>query len=345
MPPDIPSREPHVAASIARLVLDLSGAEQGEVLRWCEAVGLDPADLERADARLPRTRLVQLVALVEQQVADPALAFGAYERINPGLFQTVGFAMMASGTLLQALARLVRFASLLDSSLHIQLHAEGSHYRLQIESVDGPPVPCFLATAGLAALLGFLRFIAGGHPVRVIELASVQAPPVDLEGYRRLLGEARLKFDAPYDSLLFAGDDLTRALSPVSPQVDEVTVGVTEHKLEALRCKSLVSLQVRQLLTERMSDNVPTIDEIAADLHMTRRSLQRALAREGVQFKELLDKTRRQLAHVYLRHTAHTLKAVAYLLGFREPSSFHRACVRWFGATPLQYRADKTARG
>ena len=159
--------------------------------------------------------------------------------------------------------------------------------------------------------------------------------------YQRVLGTpVRLVFGAPYNNILFGGADLLQPLHPVSPAVDEVTVGVSEHKLESLQGTALVSLRVRQLLTERLPDSAPSINEIAAAMCMTRRSLQRALAREGVQFKELLDKTRRQLAHVYLRHTAHSLKKIAYLLGFREASSFHRACMRWFGMTPIQYRED-----
>ena len=71
--------------------------------------------------------------------------------------------------------------------------------------------------------------------------------------------------------------------------------------------------------------------------------LQRQLAREGRPFKQLLDDTRRQLTHQYLLHSPVTLKELAYLLGFGELGSLHRACLRWFGMSPARYRAQRAA--
>ncbi|MNR58939.1 HTH-type transcriptional regulator VirS [compost metagenome] len=51
---------------------------------------------------------------------------------------------------------------------------------------------------------------------------------------------------------------------------------------------------------------------------------------------------RRQLADFYLRHSHFNMKHVAYLLGFHDHSSFNKACSRWFGMTPGQYRADES---
>ena len=59
------------------------------------------------------------------------------------------------------------------------------------------------------------------------------------------------------------------------------------------------------------------------------------------QYKDLLNDTRREQAHLYLRHSHFSLQEVAYLLGFHEHSSFFRACSRWFGMTPGQYRARR----
>ena len=40
----------------------------------------------------------------------------------------------------------------------------------------------------------------------------------------------------------------------------------------------------------------------------------------------------------YLAQERHTLTDVADLLGFVDSSNFFRACKRWFGLPPAQYR-------
>jgi len=58
-----------------------------------------------------------------------------------------------------------------------------------------------------------------------------------------------------------------------------------------------------------------------------------------VSYQTLLDSTRHELARQYLAERRHTLADVADLLGYVDSSNFFRACKRWFGVPPAQYRA------
>jgi AraC-like DNA-binding protein len=57
-----------------------------------------------------------------------------------------------------------------------------------------------------------------------------------------------------------------------------------------------------------------------------------------VQFKALVDDTRRRFAANYLRDRKNTLTEIAFLLGYSELSAFNRAFKRWTGSTPSAYR-------
>jgi AraC-like DNA-binding protein len=81
------------------------------------------------------------------------------------------------------------------------------------------------------------------------------------------------------------------------------------------------------------------MESIAAALSISKRTLQRALEKAGTQFTNILNHMRQQLADFYLRHSHFNMQHVTYLLGFHDHSSFHKACLRWFGMTPGQYRA------
>lgn len=80
------------------------------------------------------------------------------------------------------------------------------------------------------------------------------------------------------------------------------------------------------------------LDEVAAELKMSARSLRSRLSEEGVTFTGLLDKVRENKARQLLVETDLPMTQVAYLLGFSELSAFSRAASRWFDSSPRAYR-------
>ena len=57
-----------------------------------------------------------------------------------------------------------------------------------------------------------------------------------------------------------------------------------------------------------------------------------------IRIQQLLDEARRELARKYLADARYSVQQVAGLLGFEDDSNFFRACRRWFGVPPGQYR-------
>jgi AraC-like DNA-binding protein len=82
----------------------------------------------------------------------------------------------------------------------------------------------------------------------------------------------------------------------------------------------------------------PSLTTVGERVAMGPRTLQRRLKDQGVEFKALVDDTRRLFAVTYLRKPDHTLAEIAYLLGYSEVSAFNRAFRRWTGSTPSEYR-------
>ena len=88
-----------------------------------------------------------------------------------------------------------------------------------------------------------------------------------------------------------------------------------------------------------MHGEVPSIEALAHNLAISIRHLQRELQAKGTSYQQLLDATRKELALRYLKKPNVTVHDVAFLLGFSEPSAFHRAFKRWTGQTPRTYRS------
>ena len=71
---------------------------------------------------------------------------------------------------------------------------------------------------------------------------------------------------------------------------------------------------------------------------MSSRTLHRRLEERQLIFKQLLQKTRQQLAQQYLKEGRLTLSEIALLLGYSEQSAFTRAFKVWLGETPLRFQ-------
>jgi AraC-like DNA-binding protein len=55
-------------------------------------------------------------------------------------------------------------------------------------------------------------------------------------------------------------------------------------------------------------------------------------------FKKLVDDTRRRLALHHIKEEKDPLTQIAFMLGYSDASAFNRAFKRWTGTAPLEYR-------
>jgi AraC-like DNA-binding protein len=129
------------------------------------------------------------------------------------------------------------------------------------------------------------------------------------------------------------------------PQADPALYRVIERHAEALLAarpapQDTTSERVQRVLIEALNANSSDVSltAVAAELRLSERSLQRRLAGEGTSFDALLERLRLDLALRYLGDQSIAIAEVAYLLGYSEPSAFHRAFKRWTGRTPSAVR-------
>ena len=98
--------------------------------------------------------------------------------------------------------------------------------------------------------------------------------------------------------------------------------------------------QVYSKLIEMLPTGECTRDQIANSLNMSTGAFHTKLKKEGTNFQELLDETRRSLAENYVRQSEISLTEIAYLLGYTNSSNFSRAFKSWTGKTPRSFRLE-----
>jgi len=119
-------------------------------------------------------------------------------------------------------------------------------------------------------------------------------------------------------------------LATVAPQLEaELT--------EQLGRKTFTE-QAKGILKQLLAGQRPGIQDLARELHLSSRTLQRRLTEHGITFQRLLDEARRELARHYLLHSSRELNETAYLLGYEDANSFFRAFQHWEGTSPGRWR-------
>ena len=244
--------------------------------------------------------------------------------------------MMSCADLHGAFERLIRYMLILSDALTMTTNEERDVYRMDFVLFGGDrPIPRQRIEFIFVTVMGFCRWIAGAisYP-RAVELAY--PPPAEPALYRdRFPLSGVVRRAAP--QYLFARADMTAPLPTSNPQLAELHerfAGEYLHQFD----HADTSYRVREAIVRRLPDGEPRRDDVAGELCMSERTLQRRLETEATTFLQLLDDTRRELAEQYLGRLNLSLAQAAYLLGFADQRSFFRACKRWFKLSPGQYR-------
>ncbi|SBW85201.1 AraC family transcriptional regulator (plasmid) [Pseudomonas veronii 1YdBTEX2] len=305
-----------------------------------QRAGIDKSVLQQAGSFVPLADAFRLMALVVEVSGNPGIGLRAYRHYLPGGLQLLGHVMMSSANLQQAMQSVVQYLPLLGSGFVAGLSEEADGLRFWFAGIaEYTQVrPRSVEDMLMASILGFCRWLTGNHLPQLREVEFTYPQPADTAEHQRLFA-CDLKFGASRSSILF---DRQRLLQPLSSSNEALALllgDFARYQMERLR-GTTCSARVRALLLERLSQGPCDMETVARWMNVSKRTLQRGLIEEGTNFKSVLDEVRQQLASYYLRHRTYNLFRISELLGFKESSSFHKACLRWYGMPPGRYRAQ-----
>jgi AraC-like DNA-binding protein len=319
-------------------IADMLAAEGLDARALLVAAGIDPAALEAPDARLPTEKISHLWELAVERSGNPAIGLAQHNVVRPASFDVVGYTMMSCANLHGAFERLIRYLLILSDAFTMAMDEEEAGYRVTFVLLGGDrPIPRQRIEFILVTLIGFCRWISGRN-VNPIAIELPYPAPIDPVPYENAF-PCPVSFDAPRNGLLFRKADMVASLPTSNPLLAELHERFAGEYLQHFD-HAQVSYRVREMIIRRLPDGEPKRDEIAGELGMSERTLQRRLEEEGTSFIQLMDDTRRELAEQYLGRLQLSLAQAAYLLGFADQSSFFRACRRWFDLSPGQYRSQ-----
>jgi AraC-like DNA-binding protein len=165
--------------------------------------------------------------------------------------------------------------------------------------------------------------------------------PEDKSDYERTFGSTPVEFGAPFTGFKFDSVWLDAKLASAESAIHDVILRHAEKALSELPRARKLTERVRSAILNELAGGNPSVAHVAPRLHMSARTLERRLEREGTTFSALLDDMRKGLALRYVGGQDLAFTEIAFLLGFSQVSSFHRAFKRWTNETPLNYRRSR----
>ena len=147
-----------------------------------------------------------------------------------------------------------------------------------------------------------------------------------------------VKFKSNQNALIFSSPDMELPFVTYNADLLAAVAPQLEAELKEQLAQKTFSEQAKGILKRLLAGERPGIDDLARELHLSTRTLQRRLTEQGITFQRLLEEARRELAHHYLLHSSRELNETAYLLGYEDANSFFRAFHHWEGTSPGQWR-------
>lgn len=311
-----------------------------------QELGLAPAAVLR-QAGLPAGLFAQEKVLVTTEEFF-ALYRGIAEASNdPGIglklgteprierYNAIALAALSARSFRDALQRLARYKQLTCPE-KIHLVERGDECTLRFEwLLAREEEPAMLMDLCFAWVVGLARRGTG----RAVNAKRVefQRRPAHREMYEAHF-RCPVKFKAGRNALAFSKTDIERPFLTYNPDLLAVVAPQLEAELAEQLAQKTLSEQAKGVLKRLLAGRRPGIQDVAKELRVSSRTLQRRLTEQGVTFQGLLENARRELARHYLLHSSLELNETAYLLGYEDANSFFRAFHHWEGTSPGQWR-------
>lgn len=267
---------------------------------------------------------------------DPAigLKLGAEER--PEYYSPIAIAALFTRSFRDALIRVARYKTL-TSPQEIRLSERGKECAVEfvwlLAEVTESSIwidSCFAWTVTIGRR-GIGRSI---HPLRV----ELRRPITNKQSYEDFFG-CPVKFGARHDRLFFRAEDVDQPFITSNPDLLELIAPQLEAELRQHLMNKSLKEQAKGILKRSLAGQRPRLEDVAAELRMGARTLQRKLLEEGATFHTLMEEARHEMAQHYLRQRSLELNETAYLLGYEDPNSFIRAFHKWEGTSPGEWRS------
>jgi AraC-like DNA-binding protein len=300
-------------------------------------VGLTPEVIADPEERLSVRSQITLLDEAAIILKDDCLGFTLAREFEPREIGLLYYVMASSQTLGDALKRVARYSQITNEALVVR-YQEGNRLIINL-SYSGVPRHsdrhqiefCMFAVLRICRVLTGRRLIPQHFSISHHRSGAISE-------MARFVG-TKLEFGADADEFTLGVDARELPLIHSDPYLNDVLLKYCEAALADRRADtSQLRTRVENAISSVLPHGKVLMGDVARSVGMSERTLARKLSDEGLNFTEIHQQLRRDLAVRYLHDRKLHVSKIAWLLGFQEVSAFTHAFKRWTGKTPSQMR-------
>jgi AraC-like DNA-binding protein len=300
--------------------------------------GLDISNEALNDAHA-RVSIPSMIALLEQArrvTGEPALGVYCGLQTRATLYGSLGFALTSAATIRDAIDLSVRYGKVVTTALAMRFRVDRLLASLTVdEHADFGEVRDIVIMTTLVAWWKVSAALTG----RELTTSTLEfALPEPSYAPRLAMTGLRARFSRPAHRLTFDARSLDLPYTMPDPVALALAREQCERELESLgMTRGELTTRVRVLIP-KPGGGFRTLEEVAASMNRSPRTLKRQLATSGVSFSTLRDGEFRERAIALLRLPELSLRQIADRLGYSNAANFERAFRRCTASSPATWR-------
>ena len=277
--------------------------------------------------------------LIDEGIAlfgDAALLFKFAASVTPNNLGVLGYLMLHSSTVEDAIVKLCRYYLLVGKTLKPIFDADACKLTILIQTENEVAhLEKYSAEIHLSALLHLINKIIP-QPIFPKRTTFRHPKPLYVNAYKDVFGE-HIYFDESENALFFDKLQLATKTSYENPYLLRVFEKEAEQSLGLKVHGSLIEYVKGSILIGTGELDV-SLQSVSHKMGMHPRTLQKKLKEKNSSFVVLLGEVRQKLAAHYLQKGLDTPTIASYL-GYAEPSPYLRAFKKWYGMNPKAWMA------
>ena len=326
---------PMAGGGITRSAYTLASQAHVSVEPLLRRANLSVQHVKNPQARIAVKDQIKFLNLVADKLQDEFLGIRLARAVDLRELGLLYYVMASSDTVGDALLRVAQFSTIQNEGVQIKYRA-GKFVTLTFNylgvarQVDRHQIEFFITI-----LLRLCQKLSGLSlaPLRVKLMHHRSRLPAEI----KRLFRAHVAFACDADELVYPGSIAGAPSTNADPYLNALLVRYCEEAAAERRRNSTTwQLKVENAIVPLLPHGQARIGKIAAELGVSRRTLARRLASEGLTFRKVLDSLRFDLARRYLAGEGLPISEITWLLGYRETSALNHAFKRWTGSAPTR---------